>query len=93
MVKSGEVHENSTNREIDGYIQDTDAGPRGVWTPSDDGCGIMQAIQSYFFKWLKKHIPSFIHGYKGSETIDIVRNKINARMKSLSLDGSRFDSS
>jgi hypothetical protein len=63
MVKSGEAFSTVSNKEDkDGFILDVDERPRSIWAPSDEGCGFLQAMQSSFFDWIKKHLPSFIHG-------------------------------
>lgn len=62
IVKSGEVHKLEADVEENGCIQGTTARPRAIWVPCKDGQGIMQAVQGYFWKWLKKHVPEFVHG-------------------------------
>jgi len=61
--------------------------------PPKDGFGPMQAIQQPFFKWLKKHVPGFIHSLTTSQLLDKIRSNIESDWKAISLDGKSFDSS
>lgn len=61
MVKSGEVHVIEEPVFENGFISGVKARPRLIWIPPNDGCGVLQAMQGYFFPWLKKHLSGFIH--------------------------------
>jgi hypothetical protein len=67
MVKSGEVYTTDSDslELIDGKIQNQKSRPRLIMVPSWNGCGIMQAIQTYVFPMIRKHIPGFIHAMNG----------------------------
>ncbi len=65
MVKVGEVHQCDKQHIREGFVcagsHDVKGRPRCIMVPCDDGYGPMQAIQVYFFPWLKKHMKGFTH--------------------------------
>lgn len=50
-------------------------------------------VQSNVFDFIKKIIPGFIQGMTKKEMEKSIHSRINANMKSISIDGSAFDSS
>lgn len=44
MVKAGEVYPLVNDVEKNGFLLNHSARPRAIWNPSEEGCGIMQAI-------------------------------------------------
>lgn len=52
----------------------------------------MQALQVYFFPWLKKHMAGFIHSENSTASKKRLMKVIDEKMKSISMDGSAFDS-
>lgn len=67
MVKTGEVNTIDEDKMefVDGLIQNQKSRPRLIMVPSWNGCGIMQAIQTYVFPKLREHFPGFIHAMNG----------------------------
>lgn len=95
MVKSGEVNTVDEDKIefVDGFIQNQKSRPRLIMVPSWNGCGIMQAIQTYIFPLLRQHFPGFIHAMNGQDIVDYVKPHIGHDWLAISLDGSAFDSS
>jgi len=62
--------------------------------PSKTSFGIIQAIMSLFYEILKEAFPQFIHSYKKRDLIRKITKEIRrSDWKSLSIDGSAWDSS
>jgi len=46
MVKSGEVHQSPCIENEGDFVVNTDARPRNICVPSNQGCGFLTALQS-----------------------------------------------
>lgn len=94
MVKTGEVH-SSTNPCVDnlGYLLYEKTLPWAIMGPTELAFGIMQAMQVHVLPLMKDNIPGFIHSMTSRQLLDLIISKINAKWTSISLDGSKFDSS
>ena len=93
LNKTGEVYAAEDPVVIDGYLENRKDRSRAIMTPSRSGYGPLQALQSYLFPWLRKHVPSFIHGLTSAGLKDHIIENIKKHYKSICLDGSAFDSS
>lgn len=95
MCKSGEV--NHTTEELieddEGFTKDQDTRPRCICVPEGKGYGMLQAIQGTFWTALKETFPEFIHSMPKSHFKDHIRKRIRSNWKSISIDGSSWDSS
>lgn len=60
---------------------------------TEKGYGVLQALQSYIFEKLKKHFPGFIHSMTSKQIVALAKSRIGPNWKSISIDGSAFDSS
>jgi len=60
MVKSGEINVTAT-KEYDGhFLINQETRPRNICNPKGDGFCLLAAVQSYFWKAIKKAEPGFI---------------------------------
>lgn len=99
MVKSGEVYQ----LKGDQNPAEHDAWPRCIFNPSDNACGILVYVQQFIFQDLKSIgkngeivAEEFIHGMTSESLVDriklLLKNQDLKGLRSVSLDGSSFDS-
>lgn len=69
-----------------------DDRPRNIMVPSEALCGMLCALQTVFWKPLKKVLPSFIQGLTKKELKQMLKNKLGTGWKAVCIDGSAFDS-
>lgn len=95
QAKSGEVHHTfgSLEEDADGYTVGQDSRPRNICAPTDEGYGILQAVQSTLWVTLKKVFPEFIHSMTKEEFKKHLEKRVKNRMVNISWDGSSWDSS
>lgn len=89
MVKSGEVNQTC------GDVLTHSSRPRLIFNPSDNYCGLLTYVQDQLFKDIKHSIPSFCHGDNADSLkyrIKSILGENPAQYKSVSMDGSAFDS-
>lgn len=89
MVKSGEVNQTC------GDVYTHSSRPRLIFNPSDNYCGLLTYIQDQLFRDVKNSIPSFCHGDNSDSLkyrIKSILGQNPAQYKSVSMDGSAFDS-
>ncbi len=53
---------------------------------------MLTALQSLIWTPLKRRVPGFIQGLDKQEFTKLFRSRVNENMRSISLDGSAFDS-
>jgi hypothetical protein len=61
-------------------------------TPSDKSYGLIAAMQAPLWKYIKQAVPSFIHASTKKSLLAWMKNA-KQNFKSISLDGTAFDSS
>jgi hypothetical protein len=94
MVKSGEVFFANKVLTYDRYgnlIERSDR-PRNICVPDDLSCGTLTAIQGCFWKAIKDACPGFIQGLTKKEMLHLFKSQVTTTHKSISTDGSAFDS-
>lgn len=94
MIKQGEVYSMDENTPVDefGRIIEHESRPRNISKPSSASCGTLTLIQSLFWKKIKKILPGFIQGLTKEEMMSVFKENVTTDMKSISIDGSKFDS-
>lgn len=60
--------------------------------PCELGSGILAAVQSSLWTNIKEVEPSFIQGYTKDDMMTLFKSKVKEDWRSISIDGSAFDS-
>jgi len=92
MPKRGEVNISKNFDIVDGFLDDDTSAPRNINKPSDDFWGVFTYMQSLLWKPIKMVIPGFIQAMTGQEIVDSIKPNINSDWVSISIDGSKYDS-
>lgn len=92
MVKSGEVYYGTNISSEGGFLHGRSDRPRNIMNPSNNLCGNLTMIQSCLWNPIKNAIPAFVQGFTKDDTIASFKGGCQPGWKSISLDGSGFDS-
>jgi len=75
-----------------GFLDGRKDRPRNIFNPCQGLMGFMTAVQSVLWEPIKKIEKGFVQGYSKHGMTDLFRSRVNEGMKSISIDGSAFDS-
>lgn len=93
MVKSDESFQISNDiRDTNNHLV-TEERPRFISIPDASTCGALCIVQGAFWNSIKTADPGFIQGLSKKDLLTLLKSKVCADWKSISIDGSAFDSS
>lgn len=93
MVKSGECYYGTDlNCDGNGFLVGRSDRPRNIFNPCQGLMGFLTGVQSVLWDSIKKIERGFVQGYNKKGMTELFRGRVNEGMKSISIDGSAFDS-
>jgi len=92
MIKSGETYYGELADKNVSFLEGVKDRPRNIFVPCHRLQGLITPLQSLLWDPIKKIVPGFVQGLTKDQMTALFRHKVSTGHRSISLDGSAFDS-